>query len=256
MLRVNSNFDIVVPPFECAWLSDECLQLKDEAGCIAFEVKGSGLCSPLLRDTPQIILSDCRLRCAWISDAIITFYTKIYAAKDRAGETDASIICKAFPGSRRWQHQSSLKLEVLSDNNYTVIIGSHRNSSLKVEKNGQLCKIVSRVPHVTLVNMYHACDTLLQRQMPSDVTTDVLYRCKGLPSFSCLQQPFSGTGYGTKRAPSALVLEVREAHLSSIGQIRSQPRASATSDWRHGINLWRTETSRCMISHRAGLQTM
>lgn len=40
LLRVNSNNELVVPPFECAWLSDETLQLDEEAGCLAFEVKG------------------------------------------------------------------------------------------------------------------------------------------------------------------------------------------------------------------------
>ena len=39
-LRVNSSNDIVVPPFECAWLSDEHLQLENEKGCLQFEVKG------------------------------------------------------------------------------------------------------------------------------------------------------------------------------------------------------------------------
>ncbi len=42
-LRVNSSNDIVVPPFECAWLSDEHLQLEDEKGCLQFEVKGDTL---------------------------------------------------------------------------------------------------------------------------------------------------------------------------------------------------------------------
>ena len=40
LLRVNSNNELVVPPFECAWLSDESQQLNDDVGCIAFEVKG------------------------------------------------------------------------------------------------------------------------------------------------------------------------------------------------------------------------
>lgn len=40
LLRVNSSNDIVVPPFECAWLSDLHLQLEDGRGCIEFEVKG------------------------------------------------------------------------------------------------------------------------------------------------------------------------------------------------------------------------
>ena len=41
---MNSNNDLVVPPFECAWLCDEKLQLQDEAGCIDFEVKGTKTC--------------------------------------------------------------------------------------------------------------------------------------------------------------------------------------------------------------------
>ncbi len=40
LLRVNSNNELVVPPFECAWLSDKSQQLNDDVGCIAFEVKG------------------------------------------------------------------------------------------------------------------------------------------------------------------------------------------------------------------------
>jgi hypothetical protein len=41
MLRVNSSNDLVVPPFECAWLLDEKLQLQGGEGCIDFEVKGA-----------------------------------------------------------------------------------------------------------------------------------------------------------------------------------------------------------------------
>lgn len=40
MLRVNSSSVLVVPPFECAWLSGEEHVLHDGAGCISFEVKG------------------------------------------------------------------------------------------------------------------------------------------------------------------------------------------------------------------------
>ena len=45
MLRVNSSNVLVVPPWECAWLSDEQLQLKDGAGCVCFDVKGESRCS-------------------------------------------------------------------------------------------------------------------------------------------------------------------------------------------------------------------
>lgn len=59
------------------------------------------------------------------------------------------MILKATPGSRRWQHmarglaadgQESLPS---TESNYTIIFGSHRNTSLKVEKNGHPCSTVS-----------------------------------------------------------------------------------------------------------------
>ena len=57
-----------------------------------------------------------------------------------AGENDATVILKPTPGSKRWQHyvrdnQGAADLGNLhTDSNYTIIIGSHRNSCLKVEK--------------------------------------------------------------------------------------------------------------------------
>ena len=40
MLRVNSSNVLVVPPWECAWLSEEQYQLENSSGCVCFEVKG------------------------------------------------------------------------------------------------------------------------------------------------------------------------------------------------------------------------
>lgn len=40
MLRVSGNNVLVVPPFECAWLSSDEHQLRDGRGCICFQVKG------------------------------------------------------------------------------------------------------------------------------------------------------------------------------------------------------------------------
>jgi len=65
-----------------------------------------------------------------------------------AGETDAALIFKPTPGSRRWQHMAREGRDEHADNlstedNYTVILGSHRNSSLKVEKCGNHCAMVS-----------------------------------------------------------------------------------------------------------------
>lgn len=52
-----------------------------------------------------------------------------------------TIILKPVPGAKRWQHlqrqQGPAGGEHLAvEENYTVILGSHRNSKLKIEKNG------------------------------------------------------------------------------------------------------------------------
>lgn len=39
-VRVTSSNVLIVPPFECAWLSDDKLQLKEGAGCLDICVKG------------------------------------------------------------------------------------------------------------------------------------------------------------------------------------------------------------------------
>ena len=39
-LRVSAGAVLVVPPFECAWLADEELQLRGGSGCVSFEVRG------------------------------------------------------------------------------------------------------------------------------------------------------------------------------------------------------------------------
>ncbi len=66
-----------------------------------------------------------------------------------AGATDATVILKATPGSRRWQHMArglgrdGQDILLSTEENYTLIFGSHRNTSLKVEKNGLPCSVVS-----------------------------------------------------------------------------------------------------------------
>lgn len=106
MLRVNSNCILVVPPFECAWLSGDEYLLRNGEGCISFEVKG---------------------------------------------DNDVTIIIKPAAGSKRWQHMQragNVDLgapELQVDPNYTVILGSHGNRCLKIEKNGSLCCMVDDV---------------------------------------------------------------------------------------------------------------
>ncbi|KDD75170.1 hypothetical protein H632_c829p0, partial [Helicosporidium sp. ATCC 50920] len=102
---------VIVPPFECAWLQDPEFVFKRERGCLTFEVKG---------------------------------------------ENDATILLKPQPGSRRWQHLSAVpRAEAglhadavggVVESNYTIILGSHRNSCLKIEKNGELCCMATHLP--------------------------------------------------------------------------------------------------------------
>ena len=141
MLRVNSSNVLVVPPFECAWLSDEALQLKDGTGCISFEVKGEFM--------------------PWDNCTTISL-VQVELVCDAAGENDVTLILKPHAGSKRWQHfargdaqqaavpaanQSQLQQGPWQrppvDEGYTLILGSHRNSCLKIEKNGVLVHRVS-----------------------------------------------------------------------------------------------------------------
>ena len=80
--------------------------------------------------------------CGWLSDAdsklsqgggCIVF--------EVSGETDATIILKSRPGSRRLQ--SPTKRDGVEDNHYVIIFGSHRNSVLSIERNGQKQAAVS-----------------------------------------------------------------------------------------------------------------
>lgn len=87
------------------------------------------------------------------------------ACRQTAGENDVTIIFKSEAAGRRWQHYThNGAAEVAHQNgaghlaelqqterNYTVILGSHRNTCIKVEKDGQLCDRVRRpvLPRLT-----------------------------------------------------------------------------------------------------------
>jgi hypothetical protein len=58
-----------------------------------------------------------------------------------------TILLKPQAGSRRWQHAASGRpvddgRSSPVESNYTVILGSHRNSCLKFEKDGEICCMV------------------------------------------------------------------------------------------------------------------
>lgn len=72
-----------------------------------------------------------------------------------------TVILKPQCGSRRWQHiPTSPRATCVdpSESNYTIILGSHRNSRLKIEKDGELCHLASGIPgsklNVTDFNKY------------------------------------------------------------------------------------------------------
>lgn len=105
-----------------------------------------------------------------------------------AGENDVTIIFKPFPGAKRWQHlqrqQGPAGGEQLAvEANYTVILGSHRNSKLKIEKNGEELAVVSCSfssaasspgPHVSAQHGCLACLAVLpctRRVLPTDKDT-------------------------------------------------------------------------------------
>lgn len=109
---------LVVAPMEAVWLTGSELQLQDGRGCLSFEVKG---------------------------------------------DTDATVLLKQQSGSRRWQHLALGAAAAAAANgqpaagrgspveqNYTIILGSHRNSCLKFEKDGELCCMVPTAPEAKL----------------------------------------------------------------------------------------------------------
>lgn len=62
-----------------------------------------------------------------------------------------TVIFKPIAGAKRWQHYTRQDGGAgdgaipTTEENYTLILGSHRNSSLKVEKNGETLQLVSRL---------------------------------------------------------------------------------------------------------------
>lgn len=63
----------------------------------------------------------------------------------RTGDNDVTVIFKSVAGSKRWQPLARPRGEdgaAIVEDNYTVILGSHRNSRLKFEKNGEEMELV------------------------------------------------------------------------------------------------------------------
>lgn len=64
-----------------------------------------------------------------------------------------TVIFKSEASGRRWQHLTARDGQEAAgglpgvERNYTVILGSHRNTCIKVEKDGQLCDRVCASNH-------------------------------------------------------------------------------------------------------------
>ena len=56
-----------------------------------------------------------------------------------------TVLLKPRSGSRRWQHLTTAESLAAPgrnspvESNYTIILGSHRNTCLKIERDGELC---------------------------------------------------------------------------------------------------------------------
>ena len=56
-----------------------------------------------------------------------------------------TVLLKPRSGSRRWQHLTTAENLAAPgrnspvESNYTIILGSHRNTCLKIERDGELC---------------------------------------------------------------------------------------------------------------------
>ena len=109
-LKVLVGGTLVVPPFECAWLTGADLTFVDGTGCICFEAKADTDVTVILKATPGAR----RLQPLQRADGLHGAHAQgVAAAAQSAVEP-----------------------------NYTVIFGSHRNSCLKFEKNGSTLTMV------------------------------------------------------------------------------------------------------------------
>jgi hypothetical protein len=139
---------LVVPPFECAWLTGTGdTPLLQDQGCVCFEVKGEKA-----RGVPT---RNRRARPPAAAPLPTSSPSSPWRPPLRTGDNDVTVIFKSQCGSRRWQHLRSRVPPAGGDPggraspveaNYTVILGSHRNSRLKFEKDGELCHSVANAP--------------------------------------------------------------------------------------------------------------
>lgn len=110
---------LVVPPFECAWLTGSGHELVKGSGCIIVEARTETDVTIILKPCGPVPASK--------------RHQPLQRASERTQLQDAS-------GTSVLQTPSSTSGAV--EANYTVIFGSHRNQCLKIEKNGAMvCQV-------------------------------------------------------------------------------------------------------------------
>lgn len=95
-----------------------------------------------------------------------------------AGENDATVILKPTPGSKRTRYVRDLQAAAYlgnlhTDSNYTIILGSHRNSCLKFEKDLQPRHQASTTLW-PLIDGYTRSTTLLAPENVSSITGPIV----------------------------------------------------------------------------------
>lgn len=158
------------------------------------------------------------------------------------GETDATIIFKATPGSRRWQHLARAgNGDAAHEENYTVILGSHRNSSLKIERDGQPCHTVRSLAHPQHAHA-HVLRPSRKARTPK---TCMPSRCRAPPNCSSPVPSSSAFGYCIAAAASASAGDPPAHPRLSSGTTPLPAAACATLALQPGTSFWRTGISRC-----------
>lgn len=116
-VRVTGDL-IVVPPFDCAWLSGEGSKLASpkEGGCISFEARGQTDITVILKAKPSH-----GPRAAAATKRFDHWSGGVGDNRDGADDADRN----PEPGMD-------------GEQTYLVIIGSHRNTCLCIEKNGKV----------------------------------------------------------------------------------------------------------------------
>lgn len=115
--RISFDGDLlVVPPFQCAWLTGQGCALRASGGCVCFQAKADSDVTVIFKTVPG---------------------TKRLQPLQHAASTPPPSPAAAPPQQPRQQPQHSApptppQASTSVEPNYTIILGSHRNSCLKV----------------------------------------------------------------------------------------------------------------------------